>query len=144
MCVLGQLVVYVLIDGIEYASGRFGKWRMAVFSVALIGVTFMLLHLNAIFTLAVVTIVLVGVFCKASDAWKGLWTRQAELSRTPVSLATGLMYATRSAILIVQPLIMSVMVRWPATQPPLVLSVLALVGALIFALVTRGSATSRS
>ena len=144
MCVLGQLVVYVLIDGIEYASGRLGKWRMAVFSVALIGVTFMLLHLNAIFTLAVVTIVLVGVFCKASDAWKGLWTRQAELSRTPVSLATGLMYATRSAILIVQPLIMSVMVRWPATQPPLVLSVLALVGALIFALVTRGSAMSRS
>jgi hypothetical protein len=54
------------------------------------------------------------------------------------------MYATRSAILIVQPLIMSVMVRWPATQPPLVLSVLALVGALIFALVTRGSAMSRS
>ena len=144
LCVLGQLVVYVLIDGIEYASGRYGKWRMAYFSVALIGVTFMLLHFNAIFTLAVVTIVLVGVFCKASDAWKGLWTHQANISRTPVSLATGLMYATRSAILIAQPLIMGMMVRWPADQPPLVLSVLALVGALVFALVTRGSAMSEA
>jgi hypothetical protein len=39
---------------------------------------------------------------------------------------------------------MSVIVRWPATPPPLVLAVLALVGALIFALVTRGSAMSGS
>jgi hypothetical protein len=54
------------------------------------------------------------------------------------------MYATRSAILIAQPLIMGMMVRWPADQPPLVLSVLVLVGALVFALVTRGSAMSEA
>jgi hypothetical protein len=140
VCVLGQLVVYVLIDGIEYASGRFGKWRIAVASLVLIGVTFMLLHINAIFPLAVVTIVVVGVLCKASDAWKGLWARQAEISRTPASLSTGLMYATRSAILIAQPLVMSVMVRWPAAQPPLFLSLLTLVGALAFSLITKDTA----
>ena len=144
MCVLGQLVVYVLIDGIEYVTDRYGKWRVELASVSLIGITFLLLNLNAVFTLALVTIVLVGVFCKASDAWKGLWMRQAELVGTHLGQATGLMYATRSALLIIQPLILSFLVKWPPRVPPLVVGICALVGVSCFFLATRKSKLSEA
>jgi hypothetical protein len=112
--------------------------------VSLIGITFLLLNLNAVFTLALVTIVLVGVFCKASDAWKGLWMRQAELVGTHLGQATGLMYATRSALLIIQPLILSFLVKWPPRVPPLVVGICALVGVSCFFLATRKSKLSEA
>ena len=104
--VLGQLVVFVCISGLERLEERYDKWRVAFFAVALLAIVFLLLSLNATLVWAVVTIALVGVLCKASDGWKAMWPRSAKANGLTTGMATGSMFAVRSVLLIVQPLIL--------------------------------------
>ena len=104
--VLGQIVVFVSIPLIELAETELDKWRVAWLAVVSLGIVFLLFSFNTTLVWAVVTIVLVGVLCKCADGWKALWPRAAEELGLSTGLATGAMFAVRSILLIVQPLLL--------------------------------------
>lgn len=139
MFVLGQLVVYVCIDALDTLDVHYGKWWVAVGSVALLGVVFLLFSLNTSLTWAVVVIALVGVFCKAADAWKALWTRGAQASGIPVGTSTGAMFAMRSVLQIVQPLLLGALLSMSRSVAAIVLGGLCLLCAALFFVNTRRS-----
>lgn len=139
MFVLGQLVVYVLIDTLDNWDARYGKWMVAVGAVALLAAVFLLFSLNTRFTWAVVAIALVGVFCKASDDWKALWARQADVCGVPLGRATGAMFATRSVLLVVQPLILGVFLSVSESIAAILLGIICLVCVTGFVFLTHNS-----
>ncbi|MDO4806694.1 MAG: MFS transporter [Coriobacteriales bacterium] len=140
--VLGQLVVYVSIVWLEGLEDRYGKWRIAGVSVALLGMVFLLLSLNTTLVWAVVSIALVGVLCKASDAWKALWPRSAHTVGLTAGIATGGMFAVRSVLLIVQPLLLGALLLVGDHTAVVVLGLICFVSAIAFYVLTRGTAIS--
>ena len=105
----GKLIVYVMIGQIGRTSDEFDKWAVAPASVAIVGLIFLVFSFNSTITWAVVVIALVAVFSKSSDGWKALWLRSAKSRSFPRGRTVGLMFATRSMLLVVQPLILSLL-----------------------------------
>ncbi|MDO4537334.1 MAG: MFS transporter [Coriobacteriales bacterium] len=137
--VLGQLVVFVCISTIEYLEARYDKWRVSGVSIALLGAVFLLFSLNTSFVWAVVTIALVGVLCKASDGWKALWVRSANAHGVAAGLATGEMFAVRSVLLVVRPLLLGFLLNVGDRALVIVLGVLSTLCAAAFFRFTRHS-----
>ncbi len=137
--VLGQLVVYVYISALERLEDRFDKWRVAMAAIALLGVVFLLFSTNTTLAWAVVTIALVGMLCKSSDGWKALWPRSAESMGLTTGLATGAMFAVRSVLLIVQPLLLGALLAWGNRTAVIVLGVICSVCAVAFYRTTRNT-----
>lgn len=142
--VLGQLVVYVSITGIEKLEKRYDKWWLALAAVTLLGVTFLLFSFNTSLEWAVVTIALVGLLCKLSDAWKALWPRSARANGLTTGVAVGAMFSVRSVLLIVQPLLLGALLSLGDRGAVIILGIVCLVCALAFYCVTRTSPLSPS
>lgn len=138
--VLGQLVVFVCIPVIERAEGRYDKWRVSGTAIALMAVVFLLFSFNTTLAWAVVTIALVGVLCKSSDGWKALWPRSAKANGLTTGYAMGIMFAVRSVLLIVQPLILGALLMAGDKVPPIALGIVCAVCAVAFFASTRNSA----
>ena len=138
--VLGQLVVFVCISGLERLEERYDKWRVAYFAVALLAVVFLLFSFNTTLAWAVLTIALVGVLCKATDGWKAMWPRSAKANGLTTGMATGSMFAVRSVLLIVQPLILGALLAAGNKTTVIVLGIICAVCAVLFYLTTRHSA----
>lgn len=138
--VLGQLVVYVCISGLETLEARYDKWRVAGVAVLLLAVVFLLFSFNTTLVWAIVTIALVGVLCKATDGWKAMWPRSAKANGLTTGVATGSMFATRSVLLIVQPLLLGVLLMAGNNMPVIVLGIICVVCATLFFITTRHSA----
>ena len=138
--VLGQLVVYVCIGGLERLEERYDKWRVALASIALMAVVFLVFSFNTALVWAVVTIALVGVLCKASDGWKAMWPRSAKANGLATGIATGSMFAVRSVLLIVQPLLLGALLAAGNNLPIIVLGLICVVCAIAFYFTTRHSA----
>lgn len=141
--VLGQIVVFVAISGLEALDERLGKWRVACCAIALLGVVFLLFSINTSLAWAVTTIAWVGVLCKASDAWKALWVRAGEAVDVPAGIVTGAMFSVRSVLLIVQPLLLSTLLGAGEQQAVIVLGVVCSLSALAFHRTTRNSALAQ-
>ncbi len=105
----GKLIVYVMIGTISWASRRFDQWAVAPACVALIGLTFLLFSLNSTLIWSVVVIAVVAVLVKGSDGWKKLWLRSAKLQSFPRGRTVGMMFATRSMLLVMQPLVLTLL-----------------------------------
>lgn len=137
--VLGQLVVFVSIETIERLEGRYGKWLVALAAIGLLSVVFLLFSFNTTLVWATVTIALTGVLCKASDGWKALWPRSAKAIGLTTGIATGTMFAVRSVLLIVQPLLLGVLLSVNSAMAVIILGVMCAVCAAAFYLSTRHS-----
>ncbi len=137
LAVLGQLVVYVSISGIEWLEGRYDKWWLALAAVSLLGVVFLLFSFNTTIVWAVVTIALVGLLCKTSDAWKALWPRSAKADGLHTGMAVGAMFGVRSILLIVQPLLLGALLSLGDQSAVIVLGCICSVCAIAFFFVTR-------
>lgn len=137
--VLGQLVVFVCISGIEWEEKRHDKWHVATASIGLLGMVFLLFSFNTTLVWAVVTIALVGVLCKASDAWKAMWPRSARTMQLTTGMATGVMFAVRSVLLIVQPLLLGSLLALSEQTAVVVLGVMCSVCCAAFYFTTRDS-----
>ncbi len=135
--VLGQLVVYVLIGVIERTEGRYGKWKVSMVAIALLGVVFLLFAVKTTLVWSFAVIALVGVFGKTSDGWKAMWIKGAGSCGVPAGSATSAMYATRSLTLIVQPFVMGALLGATDAVAVIVLGVVCVVCAALFFLVTR-------
>ncbi len=138
--VVGQLVVYVCISTIEKLEERYNKWRVALVAVGLLGVVFLLFSFNTTFVWAAVTIALVGLLCKASDGWKAMWPRSAKANGLTTGIATGAMFAVRSMLLIVQPMLLGLLLFIGDRAAVIVLGVICAVCAVAFYYTTRHSA----
>ena len=139
MVVLGQLVVYVSINTIDYLDANYGKWQVAVWAVALLSVVFLTFSLNTRFSWAVVAIALVGVLTKMGDAWKALWAHQAGLCGVAPGRATGAMFAMRSVLLVVQPLLLGALLNVSSRIAATLLGIICLVCVVLFGILTRKS-----
>ena len=137
--VLGQLAVYISIGLIERIQSRVGAWHIAWQALGLLGVVFMLFSLNTTFVWAVVVVALVGIFSKASDAWKGLWLRSADAAGVSAGTATGMMFATRSLALVIQPLLLTGLTSSLGDSNVLVIGSICLVSTLLFVYLTHDS-----
>lgn len=135
--VLGQLVVYVLIGVIERTEGRYGKWKVSMVAIALLGVVFLLFAVKTTLVWSFAVIALVGVLGKTSDGWKAMWIKGAGACGVPAGSATSAMYATRSLTLIVQPFVMGALLGATDAVAVIVLGVICAVCAALFFLVTR-------
>ncbi len=138
--VLGQLVVYVCIGGLERLEERYDKWRVALIAITTLAAVFLLFSFNTALVWAVVTIAVVGVLCKASDGWKALWPRSAKANGLATGIATGSMFAVRSVLLIVQPLLLGALLAAGNNLPMIVLGLICAVCAVAFYFTTRHSA----
>ena len=101
---------------------------------------FLLFSFNTTLAWAVVTIALVGVLCKSSDGWKALWPRSAKANGLTTGYAMGIMFAVRSVLLIVQPLILGALLMVGDKVPPIALGIVCAVCAVAFFASTRNSA----
>lgn len=137
--VFGQLVVYVCISAIEWLEERYDKWWLAFAAVALLGIVFLLFSFNTTIVWAVVTIALVGLLCKTADAWKALWPRSAHGHGLATGMATGAMFAVRSLLLIVQPLLLGALLSVGDQAAVIVLGCICLACATAFYFTTRHS-----
>lgn len=140
MFVLGQLVVFVLITPLETIEARYDKWRVTVVAVVLLGCVFLLFSFNATLVWAVVSIVLVGILGKASDGWKTLWMRSADACGVSAGVTAGAMFATRSVILVVQPLLLGLLLGVGNQAETVILGLLCVACGLVFYFATRRSA----
>lgn len=137
--VLGQLVVYVSIDTIDYLDANYGKWKVGVAAVALLAGVFLLFSINTRLTWAVVAIALVGVFTKMGDAWKALWVKQAAECGVPLGRATGSMFAMRSVLLVVQPVLLGALLNVSDRIAAILLGIVCLTCVVAFVVLTRKS-----
>ena len=103
-------------------------------------VVFLVFSFNTALVWAVVTIALVGVLCKASDGWKAMWPRSAKANGLATGIATGSMFAVRSVLLIVQPLLLGALLAAGNNLPIIVLGLICVVCAIAFYFTTRHSA----
>lgn len=140
MFVLGQLVVYVLISPLEVVEERYDKWRVTVLAVCMLGCVFLLFSLNATLVWAIVSIVLVGVLCKAADGWKTLWMRSATACEVSPAVTAGIMFATRSVLLVVQPLLLGLLLTASDRVATIVLGLLCVTCGIAFYATTHNSA----
>ena len=140
MFVLGQLIVYVLIATLEQIELKYDKWRVTVVSVTLLGCVFLLFSLNATLVWAIVSIVLVGMLCKAADGWKALWIRSADACGVSAGVTVGAMFATRSVILVVQPLLLGWLLGSGNQVVTVVLGLLCAACGVMFYFTTRRTA----
>ena len=138
--VVGQLVVFLSIPTLERLEARYDKWRVGAVSIALLAVVFLLFSFNTTLAWAVATIALVGMLCKAADAWKALWPRSAEAIGLTTGLATGVMFSVRSVLLIVQPLVLGALLSVSDSQAVVTLGIVCAVCAPLFYFTTRHSA----
>ena len=141
--VLGQLVVYLCISSIERVDARMGKWRITFVSIALIGVVFLLFSLNTTLLWSVAVVAIVGVLCKSSDGWKGLWMQVAGEEDMPAGVATGAMFAARSAALIVRPSLFGALLGATDSIAVIVIGALCMLCAALFYFLTRRSTLAR-
>ena len=139
IAVSGRLVVYVMIAPIGEVNKRFDKWAATFASVALIGVSFMVLSLNTTLAWATAAIAVIGVLSKCSDGWKTLWLRAAKRQSYPRGTTTGMMFAIRSLLLMIQPLCLTFLLSWGEQVALMVLGGLCLAGAIAFAISTKDS-----
>ncbi|MBR2836576.1 MAG: MFS transporter [Coriobacteriales bacterium] len=137
ICVLGQVIVFLCIHMIERVEIRFGKWRVAVSSIALLGAVFVLFSVNTTLIWSVVVIALAGILRKASDAWKALWLHAADYANVNAGIATGAMFATRSLTLIVQPFILTALMSASASGEVIIIGLFCFVCAGLFFLITK-------
>lgn len=135
--VLGQLVVYIGIGGIDAAEARFGKWRVSTVAIALIGVVFLLFAVNTTLLWSVAVVALVALLCKSSDGWKAMWLKSAGEVGVPAGSATGAMFATRSLALVAQPFILSALLGATDSVAVIVIGVICALCAAAFFAVTR-------
>ncbi|MBR3314439.1 MAG: MFS transporter [Atopobiaceae bacterium] len=138
--VCGQLVVFVSISALERLEERYDKWRIATVAVALLGVVFLLFSFNTTLVWAVVTIALVGMLFKATDGWKALWPRSARALGLTTGLTTGVMFAMRSVLLIVQPLVLGTLLSLNSSIAVVVLGIVCSICSATFYLITRHTA----
>lgn len=103
---IGQLIVYVSIAGIEVFSKRVGSWNAALFGIAGLGLVFLAFSLNTTVVWGMVAIAFVGLLVKIANAWKPLWIAEAGAHDVPLGWATGAMYATRSLLRIAKPFVL--------------------------------------
>ena len=139
MFVLGQLVVYVAINSLDRLDAAEGKWRVGMGAVALLGVVFLLFSFNHSIIWAVTVIALVGVLCKASDAWKTLWLGRAMRHGLPAGRGVGSMFATRSVLQVVQPLLLGLLLSVSQQVTAIVLGGICIACSWAFYLFTRHS-----
>ena len=137
--VLGQLVVFASIPLLERLEERFDKWRVSLAAISLLSIVFLVFSFNNTMVWAVVTIALVGVLCKASDGWKALWVRSAKATGVSTGLATGEMFAVRSVLLVVQPLLLGLLLALDSRWPVIVLGSISLFCAVMLHFTTRNS-----
>lgn len=135
--VLGQIVVFVSIPLIELAEIELDKWRVAWLAIVGLGIVFLLFSFNTTLVWAVVTIALVGMLCKCSDGWKALWPRTAEELGLSTGLATGAMFAVRSILLIVQPLLLGFLLTASDRMAVIVIGLISSFCAVAFYRTTR-------
>lgn len=138
--VVGQLVVYVCISTIEKLEERYNKWRVALVAIGLLGVVFLLFSFNTTFVWAAVTIALVGLLCKASDGWKAMWPRSAKANGLNTGIAISAMFAVRSVLLIVQPMLLGLLLSIGDRTAVIVLGIMCSVCAVAFYHIMRHSA----
>ena len=137
--VFGQLVVFLAIESIRNVKGRLGDWQTTAGGIAGIGVTFVLFFLNRTAVWAVVVIVLVGLFAKTGESWKGLWLRAADANGVPKSIAGGTMFAARNVANIIQPLLLGFFLMFGQRFAIIALGLFCLVCAGGFVLFARRS-----
>ena len=138
--VFGQLVVFVCIPLIERLEDRYDKWVVATYAIVLLGLVFLLFSFNTTLIWAVVSIALVGVFCKASDGWKAMWPRSARSDGLTTGIATGVMFSVRSILLIVQPLVLGLLLTIDSNLTMVVLGFVCLLCSLAFYTTTKRTA----
>ena len=137
--VLGQLVVYLLIDSIDRAEARHGKWKVATLAIALLGLVFLLFAVKTTLIWSIAVVAIVGVLCKSSDGWKAMWLKAAGDAGVPAGRATGAMFAARSLALIAQPFILGALLGATDAEAVIVIGVICAACALLFFLITRRS-----
>ena len=134
--VLGQLVVFMCIGGIEHLEGRYGKWRVARTAVVLLGVVFLLFAINTTLVWSVAVIAIVGLLTKVAVAWWGVWQKAAAGAGVPAAHAIGAMFATRSLALVAQPAILGVLLGATESFAVIVIGLICLACAGLFTLLT--------
>ena len=112
---------------------------MGVWAVALLAVVFLTFSLNTSFSWAVVAIALVGVLTKMGDAWKALWAHQASECGVPLGRATGAMFAMRSVLLVVQPILLGALLNVSSRIAAILLGIICLACVVAFVALTRKS-----
>ena len=135
--VLGQLVVYLCIDLIDRAEGRWGKWKVSTVAIALLGLVFLLFAVNTTLMWSIAVIVLVGVFGKSSDGWKAMWLKAAGESGIAAGRAVSAMFATRSLALIIQPFTLSALLGATDSIAVIVIGLVCAISAGLFFLITK-------
>ena len=137
--VLGQVVVYACITGIEHLEGRYGRWKVSLVAVALMGVVFLLFSVKTTLVWSVAVIALVGLLAKMADGWRGMWVGAAEATGIPAGQASGAMLATRSLALVAQPFILGALLGATDSAAVTVIGALCLLCAVAFFFATRRS-----
>ena len=135
--VLGQLVVYVAINGIESVESRYGAWRASTMAVALLGAVFMLFAFNTTLLWSVAVVALVAVLCKVTYGWKAMWVASAREADVPAGRAVGALQSTNSLAMVAQPFIMAALVGSANYVAVIVIGVICALCALLFFLLTR-------
>ena len=74
---------------------------------------------------------------KSSDAWKALWLRAATNHTFPRGRATGMMFAVRSILLTMQPLVLSLLLAASERVAIIVVGIICVMGATVFYATTR-------
>lgn len=137
VAVLGQLVVFVLINSIDYMEARYGKWKVTTIAIALLGLVFLLFAVNTTLVWSIAVIALVGVLGKSSDGWKAMWLKSAGDTGVSAGRGTSSMLVTRSFALIVQPFIMGALLGLTDAVAVIVIGLICAACAGLFFLVTR-------
>ena len=141
--VLGQLVVYVLIDAIDRMESRHGRWRVSTAAIALLGLTFLLFALNTTLVWSIAVIAIVAVLCKSADGWKRMWLATAREAGVPAGRATSAMFATRSLALVAQPFILSALLGATNAVAVIVIGLICAACAGLFFLTTRRTSLAK-
>lgn len=135
----GKLIVFVSISQIGRAGERFDKWGVVVGALSLMGLTFLLFSFNTTLAWAVIVIALVGVLSKTADGWKALWLRSAHAQAFPRGRTTGMMFAVRSVLLTVQPLVLTLLLTRGEHAAIITLGFVCIVCAILFWFTTRNT-----
>ncbi|MBQ9004364.1 MAG: MFS transporter [Eggerthellaceae bacterium] len=139
--VMGQLLVYVCISGVDRVEARYGKRRVSTVAIALLGLVFLLFAVRTTLAWSLVVIPLVALLCKSSDGWKALWLEAAGKAGVAAGRAMGAMFATRSIILIAQPFILGALLGVADSVAIIVIGALCAACSLAFYLATRRAGT---
>lgn len=138
MYLIGQLIVFVSIAGIDRLRERLGNWAAGLYAIAGLGIVFCTFSLNVTVVWGVVAIALVALLVKIANAWKRLWTTEAAKAHVPLGWATGAMFIVNSLSRVAKPFILSALVV-SGQHAVIIIGLFCLACATVFWLVTRKS-----